>query len=137
MKLLGGDCTPTTPSGNRVSVLQEFVTGIFADANLEESFADRLVFSVPQQSVHSLAECFVALEKGLKASTHAAWFQIHECWLLSFSLTAKVELDIEEYSFSQTTLEQVFLKFSHYDQPDAVDEWVIESGADIAQVTEV
>lgn len=64
MKLLGGDCTPTTPSGNRVSILSDFVTGMFADATLEESFADRLVFSVPQQSVHSLAECFTALEKG-------------------------------------------------------------------------
>lgn len=30
-----------------------------------------------------------------------------------FLFTAKLELDIEEYSFSQTTLEQVFLKFSH------------------------
>ncbi|XP_016838488.1 ATP-binding cassette sub-family A member 5 isoform X2 [Nasonia vitripennis] len=97
MKLLGGDCTPTTPSGNRVSCLKEFVTGMFADATLEESFADRLVFAVPQHSVHSLAECFTQLEK------------------------AKMELDIEEYSFSQTTLEQVFLKFSHYDAPDAND----------------
>ena len=30
-----------------------------------------------------------------------------------FVFAAKLELDIEEYSFSQTTLEQVFLKFSH------------------------
>lgn len=30
-----------------------------------------------------------------------------------FLFAAKLELDIEEYSFSQTTLEQVFLKFSH------------------------
>ena len=64
MKLLGGDCTPTTPSGNRVSGLKDFVTGMFPDATLEESFADRLVFSVPQHSVHSLAECFSQLEKG-------------------------------------------------------------------------
>lgn len=33
-----------------------------------------------------------------------------------FCISAKLELDIEEYSFSQTTLEQVFLKFSHYDE---------------------
>ncbi|XP_014207034.1 ATP-binding cassette sub-family A member 5-like isoform X2 [Copidosoma floridanum] len=97
MKLLGGDCTPTTPSGTRVNCLREFVTDMFAAATLEESFADRLVFAVPQHSVHSLAECFTKLEK------------------------AKLELDIEEYSFSQTTLEQVFLKFSHYDEPDAAD----------------
>ncbi|KYQ59358.1 ATP-binding cassette sub-family A member 5 [Trachymyrmex zeteki] len=89
MKLLGGDCTPTTPSGDRIAGLKEFVAGLFPDATLEESFADRLVFAVPQHSVTSLAECFTQLEK------------------------AKLELDIEEYSFSQTTLEQVFLKFSH------------------------
>ncbi|XP_043274650.1 ABC transporter A family member 1-like isoform X2 [Venturia canescens] len=92
MKLLGGDCTPTTPSGDRISSLKDFVGGMFPDATLEESFADRLVFAVPQHSVTSLADCFTQLEK------------------------AKLELDIEEYSFSQTTLEQVFLKFSHYDE---------------------
>ncbi|XP_031848316.1 cholesterol transporter ABCA5 isoform X1 [Nomia melanderi] len=90
MKLLGGDCTPTTPSGDRITSLKEFVSSLFPDASLEESFADRLVFGVPQHAVNSLAECFMQLEK------------------------AKLELDIEEYSFSQTTLEQVFLKFSHY-----------------------
>ncbi|XP_032674925.1 ATP-binding cassette sub-family A member 5-like isoform X2 [Odontomachus brunneus] len=97
MKLLGGDCTPTTPSGDRVASLKEFVAGLFPDATLEESFADRLVFAVPQNAVNSLAECFTQLEK------------------------AKLELDIEEYSFSQTTLEQVFLKFSHYDEGNSVE----------------
>lgn len=91
IKLLGGDSTPTTPSCDRITGLKEFVAGLFSDATVEESFIDRLVFSVPQHAVHSLAECFTQLEK------------------------AKLELDIEEYSFSQTTLEQVFLKFSHYD----------------------
>ena len=64
MKLRGGECTPTTPSGHRVNSLRDFVTSMFADATLEESFADRLVFGVPQHSVHSLAECFIKLEKG-------------------------------------------------------------------------
>ncbi|PSN57079.1 ATP-binding cassette sub-family A member 5 [Blattella germanica] len=91
-ELRGGDRTPTTPSSDRHSDLKEFVGGLFPDANLEESFADRLMFSVPQHAVTSLAECFSQLEK------------------------AKSELDIEEYSFSQTTLEQVFLKFAHYDE---------------------
>ncbi|XP_054008556.1 cholesterol transporter ABCA5-like isoform X3 [Hylaeus anthracinus] len=95
MKLLGGDCTPTTPSGDRITGLKEFVSSLFPDASLEESFADRLVFGVPQHAVNSLAECFMQLEK------------------------AKLELDIEEYSFSQTTLEQVFLKFSHYDETNS------------------
>ncbi|EAA07114.4 AGAP010416-PA, partial [Anopheles gambiae str. PEST] len=73
---------------NRSMALRNFVTDLFPSATLEESFADRLVYSVPQQAVSSLAECFSRLEK------------------------AKTELDIEEYSFSQTTLEQVFLKFA-------------------------
>lgn len=67
MKLLGGgECTPTTPSNNRVNCLTEFVNNMFSnDVSLEESFADRLVFAVPQHAVHSLAECFTKLEKGI------------------------------------------------------------------------
>lgn len=65
MKLLGGDCTPTTPSGDRINALREFVAGLFPDATLEESFADRLVFAVPQHAVQSLADCFMQLEKGI------------------------------------------------------------------------
>ncbi|XP_067014846.1 cholesterol transporter ABCA5 [Anabrus simplex] len=89
MKLRGGDQTPTTPSSDRHKDIKAFVRGLFRDSVLEETFADRLVFSVPQSSVTSLAQSFRQLEK------------------------AKVDLDIEEYSFSQTTLEQVFLKFAH------------------------
>uniref|UniRef100_A0A0U9HSF2 Putative ABCA protein n=1 Tax=Chrysomela populi TaxID=154003 RepID=A0A0U9HSF2_CHRPP len=94
MKLGGEESTPTTEGGDRHARLREFVFGLFPDAAHLESFADRLVFSVPQHSVPSLADCFSQLEK------------------------AKVELDIEEYSFSQTTLEQVFLKFAHEDEAD-------------------
>ncbi|XP_017782555.1 PREDICTED: ATP-binding cassette sub-family A member 5-like [Nicrophorus vespilloides] len=89
MKHRGGDKTPTN---DRHTELKEFVNSLFPEATLQESFADRLVFSVPQQSVPSLANCFTQLEK------------------------AKTELDIEEYSFSQTTLEQVFLKFAQIDE---------------------
>lgn len=64
MKLLGGDSTPTTPSGDRITSLKEFVSSLFPDATLEESFTDRLVFAVPQHAVNSLAECFMQLEKG-------------------------------------------------------------------------
>lgn len=91
MKLRGGDRTPTSTNADRPTELREFVNGLFPEATLQESFADRLVFSVPQQSVPSLANCFSQLEK------------------------AKSDFDIEEYSFSQTTLEQVFLKFAQYD----------------------
>jgi ATP-binding cassette, subfamily A (ABC1), member 5 len=34
----------------------------------------------------------------------------------SFFKTAKASIGIEEYSFSQTTLEQVFLKLAHFDE---------------------
>lgn len=64
MKVRGGDRTPTTPSSDRHSDLKEFVAGLFPDATLEESFADRLMFSVPQHAVTSLAECFSQLEIG-------------------------------------------------------------------------
>ncbi|KAF5301097.1 hypothetical protein FQA39_LY10916 [Lamprigera yunnana] len=92
MKLKGGDRTPTSSSVDRLKSLKQFVYGLFPSANLQESFIDRLVFSVPQQSVPSLANCFSQLEQ------------------------VKADLDVEEYSFSQTTLEQVFLKFAHYDE---------------------
>ncbi|XP_030747414.1 ATP-binding cassette sub-family A member 5-like [Sitophilus oryzae] len=92
MKLKGGESTPTSETGDRLEQLKEFVLELFPDATLQETFVDRLVFSVPQQSVPSLANCFMQLEK------------------------AKLELEIEEYSFSQTTLEQVFLKFAQYDE---------------------
>jgi ATP-binding cassette, subfamily A (ABC1), member 5 len=48
----------------RVQTLRNFVADLFPDACLEESFADRLVYSVPQHSVVSLAQCFSKLEKG-------------------------------------------------------------------------
>ncbi|XP_073948704.1 LOW QUALITY PROTEIN: cholesterol transporter ABCA5-like [Choristoneura fumiferana] len=70
------------------------VSQVFPAAVLEENFADRLVFSVPQSSVSSLARCFQQIED------------------------AKEKLNIVEYSFSQTTLEQVFLKFAQSESHD-------------------
>ncbi|XP_063368836.1 cholesterol transporter ABCA5-like [Cydia amplana] len=70
------------------------VNQLFPAAVLEENFADRLVFSVPQSSVSSLARCFQQIEE------------------------AKEKLNIVEYSFSQTTLEQVFLKFAQSESHD-------------------
>lgn len=48
----------------RSATLREFVAKLFPDACLEESFADRLVYSVPQNAVSSLAQCFSKLERG-------------------------------------------------------------------------
>ncbi|KAH9638909.1 hypothetical protein HF086_004439 [Spodoptera exigua] len=73
------------------------VCQIFPAAVLEESFAERLVFSVPQSAVSSLARCFQQIED------------------------AKEKLNIVEYSFSQTTLEQVFLKFAQSENVDSPD----------------
>jgi len=56
--------------------------------NLDESFADRRIYSVLQDAVKSLGDVFAALEK------------------------LKHDHNIEEYSFSQTTLEQVFIRFA-------------------------
>lgn len=53
-----------------------------------ESFADRRTYLVPQAAVTSLGHVFSALE------------------------ALKHEHNVEEYSFSQTTLEQVFIKFA-------------------------
>lgn len=64
MKLRGGDRTPTGGCADRPRELKEWVVGLFPEAQLQESFADRLVFSVPQQAVASLAQCFTQLEKG-------------------------------------------------------------------------
>ncbi|XP_050501513.1 cholesterol transporter ABCA5-like isoform X2 [Diabrotica virgifera virgifera] len=72
----------------KLKELENYVFHLFPNAVLQETFGDRLIFSVPQQSVPSLANCFRSLEDG------------------------KRRLNIEEYSFSQTTLEQVFLKFA-------------------------
>nr|QAA95900.1 ATP-binding cassette sub-family A member 4 [Diaphorina citri] len=79
----------SAPQNSKAAQIKHLVSRLFQNhANVEEEFVDRIVFSVPQDSVTSLADTFVALEK------------------------AKTELNIEEYSFSQTTLEQVYLKFA-------------------------
>ncbi|CAB3246103.1 unnamed protein product [Arctia plantaginis] len=74
------------------------VAQLFPSAILEENFSERLVFSVPQSSVSSLARCFQQIED------------------------AKEKLKIVEYSFSQTTLEQVFLKFAQSENVDSSDQ---------------
>jgi len=63
---------------------------IFEDEKIkiEETFADRRIYSILQSAVTSLGEVFASLEK------------------------LKKVFNVEEYSFGQTTLEQVFLKFA-------------------------
>jgi len=64
------------------------VSEIFPGAENLESFSDRRSWSILQSSVSSLASAFQQLEK------------------------CKAQFDIEDYSFSQTTLEQVFIEFA-------------------------
>ncbi|KAM3955750.1 cholesterol transporter ABCA5-like, partial [Aphomia sociella] len=90
----------TESSGGGVSAEAAIalVAQLFPAAVLEENLAERLVFSVPQSSVSSLASCFQQIED------------------------AKEKLNIVEYSFSQTTLEQVFLKFAQTESVEADQE---------------
>lgn len=66
-----------------------FINSLFTSAHVQESFEDRVIFGISQDNISSLAETFRTLEE------------------------AREKLSIEEYSFSQTTLEQVFIKFAH------------------------
>ncbi|CAH0713455.1 unnamed protein product, partial [Brenthis ino] len=84
--------------GARSEAAVALVAALFPAAVLEESFAERLVFSVPQRSVSSLARCFQQIEE------------------------AKEKLNIVEYSFSQTTLEQVFLKFAQSENVESSEQ---------------
>lgn len=43
---------------------QDFVHELFPDSVVEDSFGDRIVSSIPQDNVSSLAQCFESLEKG-------------------------------------------------------------------------
>jgi len=85
----------------RKSRLNTFVVRLFPTAAVHESFEDRIIFNIAQHSVLSLAHTFESLEN------------------------ARERLHIEEYSFSQTTLEQVFIKFANEqvddDEEDDVD----------------
>ncbi|XP_064460515.1 cholesterol transporter ABCA5-like isoform X2 [Ornithodoros turicata] len=68
--------------------LKAYIRKVFPMARLREGFQDRLTYDIPQSGVNSLANVFVAMDD------------------------AKTRFCIEEFSFSQTTLEQVFLGFA-------------------------
>uniref|UniRef100_H2YP10 ABC transporter domain-containing protein n=1 Tax=Ciona savignyi TaxID=51511 RepID=H2YP10_CIOSA len=62
-----------------------------------DHFAHRFVYKIPQEGMPSLSKIFSSLEQ------------------------AKTELGIEEYSFSQSTLEQVFLQFARKQELEDTD----------------
>ncbi|KAK3091975.1 hypothetical protein FSP39_024134 [Pinctada imbricata] len=72
----------------QMTSLEGYVLQLFPDAVLLEKFDERAQYKVPKNNVKSLAQAFTALE------------------------SAKQSHSVEEYSFSQSTLEQVFLEFA-------------------------
>ncbi|NXJ80394.1 ABCA5 protein, partial [Trogon melanurus] len=68
--------------------LQRQILHIFPNANRQESFASILAYKIPKEDVQSLSHSFSKLEE------------------------VKHTFNIEEYSFSQATLEQVFVELA-------------------------
>ncbi|XP_034959956.1 cholesterol transporter ABCA5 isoform X2 [Zootoca vivipara] len=68
--------------------LQREILRIFPNGSHQESFESILAYKIPKEDVHSLALSFSKLEE------------------------AKHAFDVEEYSFSQATLEQVFVELA-------------------------
>nr|XP_014341682.1 PREDICTED: ATP-binding cassette sub-family A member 5 [Latimeria chalumnae] len=74
--------------------LNREILGIFPHATQQESFTSVLVYKVPMEDVQSLSQAFCKLQQ------------------------AKYAFKIEEYSFSQTTLEQVFIEIAKEQEKD-------------------
>ncbi|XP_078427106.1 cholesterol transporter ABCA5 isoform X1 [Cetorhinus maximus] len=72
----------------RVSDIHDKIMQIFPHASRQESFVAMMTYKIPKDDVKSLSKAFSKLEE------------------------AKHSFDIEEYSFSQSTLEQVFMQFA-------------------------
>nr|CAB3219613.1 ATP-binding cassette sub-family A member 5-like [Phallusia mammillata] len=77
-------------------ILHEFVQKLFPEIANPEEFSNRFVYKVAQDNVVSLSTVFSQFE------------------------SAKEELGIEEYSFSQSTLEQVFLQFAREQEHEEI-----------------
>lgn len=72
----------------QVALLHKEILRIFPHAARQESFATLMVYKIPTEDVSSLAKSFSQLER------------------------AKQTFNFEEYNFSQSTLEQVFMEFA-------------------------
>eukprot|EP01006_Ploeotia_vitrea_P015461 TRINITY_DN44389_c0_g1_i1.p1 TRINITY_DN44389_c0_g1~~TRINITY_DN44389_c0_g1_i1.p1 ORF type:complete len:264 (-),score=34.49 TRINITY_DN44389_c0_g1_i1:47-769(-) len=80
-----------TLHNDKVPVIKRFVSKLFKRAKLEEEYAGRIKWTVPNSA------------KG-EQWNYAATFQAIE--------DSREELGLQEYSFSQSTLEQVFINFA-------------------------
>uniref|UniRef100_A0A673CFU4 Cholesterol transporter ABCA5 n=1 Tax=Sphaeramia orbicularis TaxID=375764 RepID=A0A673CFU4_9TELE len=72
----------------QVALLHKEILRMFPHAARQDSFATLMVYKIPMEDVKSLAQAFSQLE------------------------TAKQTFNFEEYNFSQSTLEQVFMEFA-------------------------
>ncbi|KAI0224223.1 ATP-binding cassette sub-family A member 5 [Lamellibrachia satsuma] len=94
VKLDGCEQQGENGEGARFEALEAYIRDIFPHAIEVERFGERVTYRVPQGAVNSLSQTFTALEDG------------------------KQKLGIEEYSFSQSTLEQVFIEFAKHQYDD-------------------
>uniref|UniRef100_A0A673MTL3 ATP-binding cassette sub-family A member 5-like n=1 Tax=Sinocyclocheilus rhinocerous TaxID=307959 RepID=A0A673MTL3_9TELE len=72
----------------QVALLHKEILKIFPHAARQDSFATLMVYKIPMEDVKSLAKSFAQLE------------------------SAKQNFNFEEYNFSQSTFEQVFMEFA-------------------------
>ncbi|NXA35904.1 ABCA5 protein, partial [Eudromia elegans] len=77
-----------TMDAQQLEYLQRQILSIFPNANRQESFASVLAYKIPKEDVQSLSHSFSKLEE------------------------VKHTFCVEEYSFSQATLEQVFVELA-------------------------
>ncbi|XP_037133937.1 ATP-binding cassette sub-family A member 5 [Syngnathus acus] len=73
---------------HQTALVHKEIVAIFPHASRQESFATLMAYKIPTEDVHSLATAFSQLER------------------------LKQTYKFEEYNFSQSTLEQVFLEFA-------------------------
>ncbi|KAK2169391.1 hypothetical protein LSH36_10g03041 [Paralvinella palmiformis] len=83
-------------NNQRSNALHQYITTLIPGAERAEHFAERATYRISQSAICSIAEIFKSLQQN------------------------KETLNIEDYSFSQSTLEQVFLRFARR-QSDARD----------------
>ncbi|XP_076447270.1 cholesterol transporter ABCA5-like isoform X2 [Babylonia areolata] len=98
VKIGGSSSASREELEERVQALEQQLLNLFPTATCLESFAERAQYKIPQDGVPALSLVFAELEK--TKDTH----------------------NVEEYSFSQSTLEQVFLNFAKKQLEEGEDE---------------
>ncbi|KAG9463080.1 hypothetical protein GDO78_022482 [Eleutherodactylus coqui] len=78
----------------QVDDIHQEISRMFPQAAKQDRFSSLLVYKIPMENVQSLSQAFSQLEEAKRAH------------------------NIEEYSFSQSTLEQVFLELAKEQAPE-------------------